>query len=127
MFLSRKAIVSSCGALATGWLLVPAVISARCEISQHSSYYHFKLWQFDGRDVPHDRRIDALVLVPQNIADTRDLGPLDFRISRRDFDRQRADSFRNYLHCALDGALHVINGGKASNEIPPIVSATPWM
>jgi hypothetical protein len=55
--------------------------------------------------------IDALVLVPQNIADTRDLGALDFRISRCDFGRQRADRFRDYLHCALDGALHVINGG----------------
>jgi hypothetical protein len=68
------------------------VILPCCEISQHSSHYHFKLRQFDRRDVPHDRRIDALVLVAQNIADTGNLGPLDFGILPRDFARQRSDS-----------------------------------
>jgi hypothetical protein len=56
-------------------------------------------------DIPDQSRFDALIFVPQDIADGRDRRPLDLRRALLQFIRQRPTGFRDDLEAALDRAL----------------------
>ena len=57
-------------------------------------------------DVPHYGRLNAMILVPENVSDPGDLCPRHTRMSRFASLGDSSASFRDYLQATFNRALH---------------------
>ena len=81
---------------------------------------HLETWQRALDDVPQDVHVDPEVLVDEDIAEARDLLPVDVGLSRSKLGRQLPDRSANHLEVAHDASSVFSSAAKACFESPRV-------
>jgi hypothetical protein len=78
------------------------------EFCKHALDDRLQLWQVGGGGFPQDFVVDAMIFMPQRVADADDVGPGRVGITRSQFFRKRPRRLGNNLDCALGNAAKAV-------------------